>query len=180
MIDFEEEYQKACAIGSDINEHLPTLSRLASECEHVTEMGIRTGVSTKAFLRHDLTYVGYDIADYGVSNYFENAKKLGKKVTFNLKSTLEIVIEPTDLLFIDTLHNYEQLKEELRLHADKVKKYIVFHDTTSFETVNENGAGRGLWPAIEEFLAEHSEWEIKERYTNNNGLTVLSRTDNTS
>jgi hypothetical protein len=67
------------------------------------------------------------------------------------------------------------LKEELRLHADKAKKYIVFHDTTLFENVNEGGGGRGLWPAIEEFLAEHSEWEIKERYTNNNGLTVLRR-----
>lgn len=172
---FEQEYLDACAIDSDINEHLPTLSRLASECEHVTEMGIRTGVSTKAFLRHDLTYVGYDIADYGVSNYFENAKKLGRDVTFHKASVLEITIEPTDLLFIDTLHHYEQLKEELRLHADKAKKYIVFHDTTLFENVNEGGGGRGLWPAIEEFLAEHPEWEIKERYTNNNGLTVLRR-----
>jgi hypothetical protein len=33
----------------------------------------------------------------------------------------------------------------------------------------------GLWPAIEEFLAEHSEWEIQQRFTNNNGLTILAR-----
>ena len=33
----------------------------------------------------------------------------------------------------------------------------------------------GLWPAIEEFLAEHSEWEIEQRVTNNNGLTILVR-----
>jgi hypothetical protein len=34
---------------------------------------------------------------------------------------------------------------------------------------------RGLWPAVEEFLALHPEWKLKERYTNNNGLTVLER-----
>jgi len=34
---------------------------------------------------------------------------------------------------------------------------------------------RGLWPAIEEFLAMHPEWIIERRYTNNNGLTILAR-----
>lgn len=34
---------------------------------------------------------------------------------------------------------------------------------------------RGLWPAVEEFLAEHAEWQLEKRYTNNNGLTVLAR-----
>jgi hypothetical protein len=34
---------------------------------------------------------------------------------------------------------------------------------------------RGLWPAVEEFLAEHPEWKIEKRYTNNNGLTILCR-----
>jgi hypothetical protein len=34
---------------------------------------------------------------------------------------------------------------------------------------------RGLWPAIDEFLKEHSEWKLEMRYTNNNGLTILSR-----
>jgi hypothetical protein len=28
---------------------------------------------------------------------------------------------------------------------------------------------------MDEFLAQHSEWRIKERYINNNGLTVLER-----
>lgn len=174
-MDFEKEYQNACDTGSDINEHLPTLSTLTSECDHVTEMGVRYGVSTRAFLRHNVSYVGYDINDHGIGEYFENARKFGKNVTFHVKSTLEVEIDKTDLLFIDTLHNYSQLKEELRLHADKVSKYIVLHDTTLFELNDEVGGGPGLWPAVEEFLNWNSEWEIKERYTNNNGLTVLRR-----
>jgi len=37
------------------------------------------------------------------------------------------------------------------------------------------GDGKGLWPAVEEFINEHPEWKIKERFTNNNGLTILER-----
>ena len=80
-------------------------------------------------------------------------------------------------MFIDTLHNYNQLKKELELHSHKARKYIIFHDTTSFEYIGESYEGgyeKGIWPAIEE-LIEKGVWEIKERYTNNNGLTILSR-----
>jgi len=34
---------------------------------------------------------------------------------------------------------------------------------------------KGLWPAITDFLANNPEWFIKERFTNNNGLTILAR-----
>jgi hypothetical protein len=33
----------------------------------------------------------------------------------------------------------------------------------------------GLWPAVVLFLEMHPEWRVKERFTNNNGLTVLER-----
>ena len=38
--------------------------------------------------------------------------------------------------------------------------------------------GKGLWPAIEEFLTAHDEWELDRRLINNNGLTVLRRVGN--
>ena len=34
---------------------------------------------------------------------------------------------------------------------------------------------KGLWPAISEFLEANQDWKLKERYTNNNGLTILER-----
>ena len=34
---------------------------------------------------------------------------------------------------------------------------------------------KGLWPAIEEFLQNNDEWVLHERYTNNNGLTILKK-----
>ena len=33
----------------------------------------------------------------------------------------------------------------------------------------------GLWPAIAEFLLKNKNWKLKERYTNNNGLTILEK-----
>jgi len=35
---------------------------------------------------------------------------------------------------------------------------------------------KGLWPAVDEFLRKHEgKWELKKRYFNNNGLTILER-----
>lgn len=34
---------------------------------------------------------------------------------------------------------------------------------------------RGLWPAVEDFLANHKEWKLLERRFNNHGLTILER-----
>ena len=33
----------------------------------------------------------------------------------------------------------------------------------------------GLWPAIVEFLLKNKNWRLKERYINNNGLTILEK-----
>lgn len=34
---------------------------------------------------------------------------------------------------------------------------------------------KGLWPAVTEFVGAHPEWSIAERFTHNNGLTILAR-----
>ena len=171
-------YERLYNTPSDINEHLPTLASYASECEHITEMGVRYIVSTYALLMgKPERMISYDIH---MCNW-EPVRDLVKEDTdfhFAVANTLEIEIEPTDLLFIDTLHNYTQLKKELELHAKKVSKYIIFHDTTSFETVGESYTGnpeKGIWPAIQEFLQLNPQWKLKERFTNNNGLTIIEK-----
>jgi hypothetical protein len=98
----------------------------------------------------------------------------GTEFVFRQDDVLWVTIEETDLLFIDTWHVYEQLSEELRLHAGAARKYVVLHDTTTFGDQGESAGHRGLWPAIEEFLAQGT-FRLKARYANNNGLTVLER-----
>jgi hypothetical protein len=165
-------YQKACSTPSDIHEHVPTLYELASQCRHVTELGTRTGVSTTALLfAQPDKLVCYDKLKYP---QVERLRVLAGRTQFHIHQAdvLAVEIEPTDLLFIDTFHVYEQLREELRRHGPKVQKYIVLHDTTTFGERGEIQGQRGLWPAVEEFLAQ-GRFRLRQRFTNNNGLTVL-------
>lgn len=173
-------YTKLCVTSSDINEHLPTLEKYTTECDHVTEMGVRWVVSTYAFMMgKPKRLISYDIIpveNHGINreSLKEIARVNGVDFDFIVGDTREIEIEETDLLFIDTWHVYEQLKTELSLHSSKVKKYIILHDTTTFETIGENDK-LGIWVAVEEFLSENNDWVIHERFQNNNGLTILKR-----
>jgi len=80
--------------------------------------------------------------------------------------TIPVVIEQTDLLFIDTLHTYDCLSRELELHGDKVNKYIIFHDTVLFS---------GIVPAIDEFLENNKEWKRDRVEHSTPGLTVIKK-----
>jgi hypothetical protein len=173
---FEIEYEKAKKIPSDINQNVNILYELANQCETVVEMGVRTGVSTRAFLNTNVQLISFDLQlDPQVNKLFELAKNNGKNVQYIIDDVLKIEIEETDLLFIDTLHTYEQLKKELKLHGNKAKKYIAFHDTHTFGLIGEDGSKNGLLNAVIDFMIENPHWKFKIHKTNNNGLTVLER-----
>ncbi len=167
-------YRAACQVPTDINEHCPTLYELARQCEHVTEMGTRAGNSTIALLfAQPAALVCYDKEKWHRIQVLE-ALAGRTSFRFHQADVLEVDIESTDLLFIDTWHVYEQLKQELARHGAKARKYIVLHDTTKFAERGEAPEHRGVWPAIEEFL-QHGIFHLKQRFTNNNGLTILER-----
>jgi hypothetical protein len=192
IYDLEIKVNEAYSIPSDINEHIPTLIKYGEECNHITEMGVRGICSTWGFLGSSPKKMySYDIQDpsnWGgdIQSVKDTAEAYGISFEFILADVLKVEIEETDLLFLDTWHSYKQLKAELDLHASKVKKYLIFHDTTSFAYVDETSyeewgeewksEGIGIWRAIEEFLEkENNDWELVERFTNNNGLTILKR-----
>jgi len=199
----EEHYLKVCDTKSDINEHIPTLYKYSTKCNHITEMGVRGITSTWAFLyAFPKTLISYDL--YNPSNWggnidevYEVALENNINFSFHEKNVLEVDIEETDLLFIDTLHQYNQLKQELKKHANKVKKYIIFHDTHKFGTTDEierpnptdpygvvkfaagidTSKPSGLIKVIDEFLESNPKWKRKEVYKNNNGLTIIEKMD---
>jgi hypothetical protein len=146
-------------------------------------MGVRAVVSTWAFLKSNPErLICYDIKrSDNIDTVIIAAREAGIALEFHEQDVLTAKIESTDLLFIDTLHQHDQLTQELNLHADKVRKYIIMHDTSKFAYTDEvSGNEGGLWPALETFLSKHPEWQIKERYTNNNGLTIIQRNENIS
>ena len=190
-MNIEEKINQLSETPSDINEHILTLYKYGQECNHITEMGVRSIVSTWPLLgSFPNIMVSYDIqnpSNHGqnINEVYEAAESYGVNFKFIEANVLDVEIDPTDLLFIDTWHAYKQLKAELNLHADKASKYIILHDTTLFgfqdETSYESwgdewkGGGKGLRPAVEEFLKSNPHWILHERFENNNGLTVLKR-----
>jgi cephalosporin hydroxylase len=176
MATVREIYEHHLATSPDIRGHLAFLRDLASSCDHVTEFGVRWGSSTSAFIDSGAAFRGYDIEPtYQANALFHAAATEGKDAKYIIMSSLDAHdMEETDLLLIDSLHTYAHAKAELDMHHRRVRRYIVFHDTETFGQRGEDG-GPGLWPAVEEFMADHPEWTIRNRFYHDNGLTVLER-----
>ena len=198
----ENRYVQLCQQYSDIYEHLPTLYEYATECESVFESGVRGCVSSWA-LANGLLHNGKpsprmflnDITSCPIQDFLDATNDLDIIVKYKWINNLKLDLKDNfDLTFIDTWHVYGQLKRELAKFAPRTNKYILMHDTTLDEVYGESirersdveaqsresgipveEITRGIWPAVEEFLAEHPEWTLRERFTNNNGLTVLAR-----
>jgi hypothetical protein len=175
-------YKRLCEEDSDIHMHLPMLRKYASECNHITEFGFRTGRSTTALLAgFPKRLITYDIDSRCLDIYQMLLKAIEKtEFSFVLADTRSVEIEETDFLFIDSLHIYSQLKKELELHAGKVNKYIGFHDTDTWGFIDEypehDGVGSvGLMKAINEFLSLNKNWKIDYETYLNNGLLVIKK-----
>lgn len=192
------QYKNHAGQSSDINEHLPTLRELARQCQSVTEIGIRDIVSTWGLLqglsesRHQQTsYVGIDLRDppfYKLKLAKELAQNNGISFEFIKGDDFDLDIVATDLLFIDSLHTYCHLTYELEKFSDKVLQFIVLHDTSEpwgemdepspyypYPSHIDRIFKRGSWIAVVDFLDSHPDWQLKARYLNNHGLTVLER-----
>lgn len=200
----ENKLQQLIHRPGDINEHLATLSKYASECQSVFETGVRGCISSWAFT-HGLLHNGCedsnkklfmnDIDACNIDELLHVTQSLPISVEYQWINNLKLELNETfDLTFIDTWHIYGQLKRELQKFAPITKKYIIMHDTTVDEWLGETircgwdakqqsiDSGfpeeeitKGLWYAVDEFLSANPEWVLHERFTHNNGLTILRR-----
>jgi hypothetical protein len=189
--------------SSDIMEHLITLYKYSKECDSVFETGVRGCISSWAFLKGLLENQSQnkkvlfmnDINDCNVNELLLVSKNFDIEVKYEWKNNLLLDFDQNyDITFIDTWHIYGQLKRELDKFSKITNKYIIMHDTTVDEIYGETircgwdavkqskesgfpveEINKGLWPAVLEFLDNNQEWYLKERFTNNNGLTILAR-----
>jgi predicted O-methyltransferase YrrM len=154
----------------DSLDRFETYATYASKVDSIAEFGVYTGLSTTAWLSGSpKKLVSYDITDEHLTILPElvlNAQLAGIDFKFIIGSSLEVVIDSVDLLFVDTVHKKKHCLAELTRHAAQVKKYIIFHDTTAWP---------GVFDAVTEFLTLHPEWHIIEHCTKNSGLTVIQR-----
>jgi len=189
--------------SSDIMEHLPTLYNYAKECDSVFETGVRGSISSWAFYKGLLesnsknkkSLFMNDINECHINELLLVSKNFDIDIHYEWKNNLLLELKQNyDITFIDTWHVYGQLKRELDKFSKTTNKYIIMHDTTVDETYGETirvgwcaekqskdtgipveEINKGLWPAVLEFLQNNQEWYLKERFTNNNGLTILAK-----
>jgi hypothetical protein len=191
---------------TNVHEHYAVIRALARECESVTELGADDFFSAWPLLKgmsdngdaKRREYVAVDRKP--CSETFDKIKQMALQDAIRMQyiqgSSLNVKIQDTDLLLIDTFHAYPQLKKELERHHKRARKYIVLLNTETdgehSELVrlyyyydidkmmdelacSEADICVGLKPAIAEFLVAHHEWGVHAEYKNNNGMIVLKR-----
>ena len=159
----------------DMLPHMHQLRQLAAGCRTATEFGVRTGQSTIALAAGLEAGGGGELVSYDISEpLFEFPEAPTVTWKWHRADTSKMdLIEQTDLLFIDTLHNSAQVEAELK-HAVMVRRYIAMHDVYKFAQDGESG--EGIIKAILEFLADCPEWGVLQYYHSNWGLLILNRT----
>ncbi len=172
--DLKKHYDVISAdeVNDHIFGHFDTFLEYGRSVDTITEFGVERGISTCAWLMSQpkkLTCYDIDLGQLGVRGLYEGfAKEQGIDFQLIEADTHKVEIQPTDLLFIDTIHTIEHLFRELELHAGKVRKFILLHDTNS-----------PMWPVfarVRHCLEDKfPDWMIIEHYDTCNGLTVLER-----
>jgi hypothetical protein len=147
-----------------------TYKKYAGQVDTIVEFGVYTGLSTCAWLSgRPKKLRSYDITDsyLTVLDELKNcANQHNIDFEFSIANSLEIDIEPCDLLFIDTVHTKLHTLAELNRHANRAQKYIVLHDPTDWP---------GVFEAAIDFLHYNQNWHIIEHCNKGSGLLVLER-----
>lgn len=105
-----------------------------------------------------------------ISKFIENSTK--EYHIFNNCDSINNI----DLLLVESIHTYTSLKEALNNINSKVNKYVIIKNTQVFGTKDKNKhSGKGLLPAIIEFVIDNPEWYFKYHKTVDNGFTVLEK-----
>jgi len=160
--------------------YYPVIWERVKTGETVVEFGLRRGGSTAAFLHAGAIVVSYDLdlPDPRIELYRHLSKLAAGRWAMVYADTRVIPIPPCDWLLVDSEHTYDQVKAELRPDVVAcVRKGIMFHDTIVHGVDGRKSqGGGGIWPAIEEFLAEPGcPFHLDYHATEGVGFTVLMR-----
>jgi len=171
----EEAIKAARHTPSTVNEHWDTLVRYGRLVHTVLELG--SGFSTLAWLASAGHVTTVDVEPLPWTDRL--VELAGDQLDAHTGSDLDFPPRAVDLLYIDTLQTYDQLRQELALHGPHAG-LIVMHDVESFGTADSPltrqycPGDRGLIPAIQEFCAEHG-YKVLEHFYHQHGLMILER-----
>ena len=160
--------------GSDINEHVETIFNFTKGCNVAVSLGIGRGDAAFSLLLSCQHHISIDPNPSRDTLNFLN-DYFGPKSSSIIQSTSDLIeIDDFDVLFVDSVHTADCVEKELKTHANKVNKFIIFHDTHIFGDVGEDN-GEGIKKPIYEFLSNNQEWKIVYNENHNNGLMILAK-----
>jgi Methyltransferase domain len=163
-----ESYERYLGQETDIRDHLPRLFEEARGT--VLELGVRGGVSTSALLA-GVEQRGGEVWSVDVdpsSSTAYAAHPLWHFVCSDSRDPAPLAVaglpSKIDVLFVDTLHEYEHVREELAVWGPRVSRggIVLVHDTDTFPEVRH---------AVEDYARRkglHSEF-----LPSSNGLGVI-------
>lgn len=173
--------------------HLKYLQSAAKAVCTVVELGVKRGTSSSALCWCRERLISYDIK---VTPQARRLQQLvGPKWDLREENTLHVRPEGVpehDILFIDSLHTYDQVSGELAIFAPKTKEAIIFHDTITFATKGADGesgfylrqpenradfdsGSHGIRLAIDEFMIGNPKWTIFRHAPFGHGLLTLRK-----
>lgn len=173
----------------DMVVHMPFLEECASKAGVIVEIGVGHGNgSTRAFARGlersevpDKLHIGVDIdperpqikPTYDFWHEVHEASEDPASVQmarYYLQSERRYAHRKADIIFIDTVHTYEQMALELPLweRIAGPNTLWIFHDTWMFGVYNH------MTEAIKEFAAANG-WQFEDYSRESHGLGLMRR-----
>lgn len=164
----------------DIAYHMPFLREMASHASAIVEIGPGKGNGSTRALAEGISqspalnkiFVSVDCQDYLEEKpdlpYWHLVLGRSENIYTVVSVALLLGYRP-DLIFIDTEHSYDQMKQELATwHALAWPGTTwLFHDTWM------GGEYNGIQDAIKEFCVAHPAWEFLDLTRECNGLGMM-------
>jgi len=169
IVDQQEQAhgEHYCAMHNAIQECL-------SESKTYKELGTMQGGTAAAALFSTPYPIRVDLVDINMSRFnphrhlFDDwcSKNNIELNVMECDSRHPDCVSEVDVLLIDSIHLRPHMESELKVHANTVQKYIIFHDTT---------AKLDLANGIKDFCSRINPWVLHEKFLPNVGYTVLKR-----
>ncbi len=173
----DESNNTLCVEEHDLKAHMSKLRELASQCQHVTELGGRVNAST-AILAGKPKQVVAIASNNSFEAEMSNLKVEETQLKILAQDSASDDIEETDMLFIGEAKTAAQLHEQLTRYTGKVRHWIVLHNTVTFGVWGEGHQTDkpviGLMHSLRRWLKQNPEWSVVDQSSESGGLMVLS------
>jgi BarA-like signal transduction histidine kinase len=182
-----DQYMKLCI--EDPHSMYPILRTISKDCQTIVKIGgelellwaIFQGWSESSLEKKQVILIDPNpIAELGVKPFLEVGNILGAELFYLPTHSLYPHIPKRDMLYINTLHTYDQLTQELTMHHANTNKYILLDNTYKYALEGETTGDtqekvEGIAKAVSEFVAKYPVWNYAKVSCQGKGYILLEK-----